>query len=193
MNRLLATAVAVVAIANIDLVVAPNEAKACAPLGMPEATVKMIDSRTATATVAEYDCQDMLAKTDCIVAFKLPRIDGRPEELVVSAMRFVDLSTGKSLEGFELQANETTTEAFGRVMDGDWFGFSAVFNAPTTGVRGGLGLEMTFTVPEGMSAEALGEMINRGHVAVAEGDTQGDISPDGHHLEIIEIRSVDTV
>ncbi len=168
-------------------------ANACAPLGIPQASVEMIGPTTAKAVVVEYDCQDMIAKTDCIVGFKVSSKFMRREDLKVTDMKFIELASGQPLGGFDLESNTVTTDAFNRVMDGQWFGYSAVFNANAAGARGGLGLEIVFEFKEGTSVETLVEAINHGHIGVAEGNETGDIANDGHHLEIIEIQGVSAV
>lgn len=163
-----------------------GSAEACIALGTPKITLKLEKDGTGKALISEYDCSGMIQKTNCIVGLRLSDSALSDAKIAVSQLRFVDLRDGSPVKGFVPTPNSKTTAAWGRVMDGTWYGFSAVFGAQTDR-KGGLAIEVSFSYNPSMTPQQIAQAFNFGHVGLAEGDTQGGIAR-GHMLEVTQIQ-----
>jgi hypothetical protein len=167
-------------------VVGGGEAQACTAIGQIKIALKLDDNGTGKALISEYDCAMMVPKTNCVVGVRLSDSalgDGR---IAIRSLRFVHLKDGTPVQGFSPTANQRTTAAWGRVMDGTWYGFSSVFRAVNEGR--GLAIEVSFTYDPSVGAQEVLAAFNRGHVGLAEGDSQGGIAR-GHMLEVVQIQA----
>ncbi|HXZ03031.1 MAG TPA: hypothetical protein VEI03_23795 [Stellaceae bacterium] len=161
-------------------------AHACAAMGQPKITIKLEKDGTGRALISEYNCAHMVRKTHCVVGVRLS--DNAPDNIAIGirSLRFVSLKDGSPLKGFAPLPNQRATAAWGRVMDGTWYGFTAVFGAQTEG-EGGLAIEATFSYDPNVRPEEIVRSFDYGHVGLAEGDSHGGIAH-GHMMEVVQIQ-----
>lgn len=166
-------------------------ANACMAMGQPKITIRLpkeIKEREVVgrALISEYDCAVMVRKTHCVVGVRLS--DNAPDNsgITIRSVRFVNLKDGTPLKGFAPTPNQRSTSAWGRVMDGTWYGFTAVYGAQTEG-HGGLAIEIEFTYDPSMPPEEIARSFDYGHVGLAEGDVHGGIAR-GHMMEVVQIQ-----
>jgi hypothetical protein len=161
-------------------------AQACEATGQPKITIKIEGNGAARALISEYSCAMMVRKTHCIVGVRLADAAPGDANIAIESLRFVRLVDRVPLSGFAPTPNRLTTTAWANVMDGTWYGFSAVFGAETKD-RGGLAIEIAFTYNSALNEQQLLKAFDRGHVGLAEGSAQGGIAH-GHMLEVMQIQ-----
>lgn len=161
-------------------------AHACQAMGQPKITIKLESDGTGKALISEYDCSAMIRKTNCIVGVRLSDNALADSRVTIKSLRFVNLKDGSAVKGFAPTPNQRSTAAWGRVMDGTWYGFSAIFGAQTEG-HGGLAIEVSFSYDPSTRPEEVTRAFDYGHVGLAEGDAQGGIAH-GHMMEVVQIR-----
>ncbi len=162
-------------------------AQACVGVGQIKIAVKLDGAGTGKAIVSEYDCTMMVPKTNCVVGLRLSDSALADNKINVRQLRFVNLKDGSAYQGFLPAANQRSTAAWGRIMDGNWYGFSAVYTGAGSGKQSGLAIELTFSYDPAVSSQQILQAFNMGHVGLAEGDTQGGIAR-GHMLEVLQIQ-----
>ncbi|HEY0527073.1 MAG TPA: hypothetical protein VGD08_27010 [Stellaceae bacterium] len=163
-----------------------KDAHACMAAGQPKVKITLEKNGTGKAVISEYDCTMMVRKTNCVVGLRLSDQAQSDTRIAIRSLRFVDLATGQPLQGFAPTANPKTTAAWNHVMDGTWYGFSAVYNANILN-KGGLGIEVTFSYDPEVSEQRIAQALDYGHVGLAEGDGEGRIAH-GHMLEVVQIQ-----
>jgi hypothetical protein len=164
-----------------------SAAQACVGVGQIKIAVKTDGAGTGKALVSEYDCTMMVAKTNCVLGVRLSDAALADSKVAIRQVRFVSLKDGSQYQGFLPAANQRTTAAWGRVMDGSWYGFSAVYTGAGPGKNAGLAIEITFSYDPAVGDQQILQAFNMGHVGLAEGDSQGGIAR-GHMLEVIQIQ-----
>lgn len=171
----------------LAVVFAAPAAQACVGVGQIKITVKLDGAGTGKALISEYDCTMMVPKTNCVVGLRLSDTALSESKIAVRQLRFVNLKDGTPYQGFLPAANQRTTSAWGRVMDGSWYGFSAVYTGAASGKQSGLAIELTFSYDPAVGNQQILAAFNMGHVGLAEGDPQGGIAR-GHMLEVLQIQ-----
>lgn len=161
-------------------------AEACQAMGQPKITIKLAGDGTGKALISEYDCSMMIPKTNCVVGVRLSDNALADSKIAIRALRFVNLRDGSAVQGFTPAPNQRSTAAWGRVMDGTWYGFSAIFGAHSDS-HGGLAIEVSFSYDPTTRPEEITRAFDYGHVGLAEGDPQGGIAH-GHMMEVVQIR-----
>ena len=167
-------------------VVGTGEVQACTAIGQVKIALKLQQDGTGKALITEYDCAMMVPKTNCVVGVRLSDAALANSRIAIRSLRFVHLKDGSPVQGFTPTPNQRTTAAWGRIMDGSWYGFSAVFGAVNEGR--GLAIEVDFTYDPAVGAQQVVQAFNYGHVGLAEGDAQGGIAR-GHMLEVVQIQT----
>jgi hypothetical protein len=165
------------------VVTSGGEAQACVARGSPKVALKLERNGVGKALIHEYSCRDMVRKTFCVMGIRLSDV-AADDKIVIRSVRVVHLKDGSAVEGFAPTPNPRTTAAWGRVMDGAWFGFAAVYRA---NADAGIGIEADFTYDPSMSPQDVLKAFERGHVGLAEGEPNGGIGR-GHMLEVVQIR-----
>lgn len=177
---LLALALPMFGVAGVE------QAQACTAIGQIKIALKLEQNGTGKALISEYDCAMMVPKTNCVVGVRLSDAALADNRIAIRSLRFVHLKDGSPVEGFSPTPNQRSTAAWGRIMDGTWYGFSSVFRAVNEGR--GLAIEVSFTYDPATGAQDVLAAFNRGHVGLAEGDSQGGIAR-GHMLEVVQIQA----
>ncbi len=163
-----------------------KDAQACMAMGQPKINISLQGNGTGKAIISQYDCTMMVSKTNCIVGVRLSDKALAEARIAIRTLRFIDLTTGQPIQGFAPTPNPKTTTAWHRVMDGTWYGFSAVYNANVQ-KKGGLGIEITFGYDQETPEQRIAQAFDYGHVGLAEGDGEGRIAA-GHMLEVVQIQ-----
>ncbi len=163
-----------------------GRAEACVAMGQPKIKLDLGANGTGRAIISEYDCRMMIRKTNCIVGLRLSDNALSEAGIRVRSLRFINLADGTPVEGFKPTPNQKTTADWSRVMDGTWFGFSAVFGVEQA-EKGGLAIEVSFSYDPSQAPQRIVQAFDRGHVGLAEGDAVGGIAR-GHMLEVVQIQ-----
>jgi hypothetical protein len=163
-----------------------DNANACIAVGQPKVALQLDGKGTGKATISEYDCMMMVQKTFCVAGLRLADKTVADAGIEVRSMRFIEIATGKELQGFQPTSNTNTTAGWSRVMDGTWFGFAAIFDADIK-AKGGLAIEVDFSYNPAVPAARVADAFDYGHVGLAEGDAAGRITR-GHMLEVVQIQ-----
>src|SRR3954451_15979151 len=122
----------------VAMLFAAPAAQACVGIGQIKIAVKLDGAGTGKALISEYDCTMMVPKTNCVVGVRLSDAALSDNKINVRQLRFVNLKDGSAYQGFLPAPNKRSTAAWGRVMDGDWYGFSAVYTGAASGKQSGL-------------------------------------------------------
>jgi len=163
-----------------------SDVNACVALGHPSVKIKLDGPSSGTAIIAEYDCQMMVQKTFCIAAIRLANVPVA-KNVKLAALRFINLDDYSTLQGFNTASNSVTSQAFAKMMGGNWYGYAGLYNA-TVNKHGGTAMEVKFTFTSGTDTKTLAAAFDHAHVGIGEGVPTGAIAPRGHHIEVIEIR-----
>jgi len=186
MNRLCSTLVGLL-LPIFGLAISVSSAHACAGVGEIKMTIKLEAAGTGKALLSRYDCSMMPPKSHCVLGVRLSDAALPETKIDIRQVRFVGLKDGTPFQGFTPMPNQRSTAAWGRVMDGSWYGFSAVFRGGDYGKQSDLAIELTFTYDPSVSGQQILQAFSKGHVGLAEGDTQGGIAR-GHMLEVLQIK-----
>jgi hypothetical protein len=162
-------------------------AQACVGIGQIKIAVKLDGAGTGKALISEYDCTMMVPKTNCVVGVRLSDTALADAKINIRQLRFVNLKDGTPYQGFLPAPNQRSTAAWGRVMDGSLYGFSAIYTGAGSGKQSGLAMELTFSYDLAIGSQQVLQAFNMGHVGLAEGDSQGGIAR-GHMLEVLQIQ-----
>jgi hypothetical protein len=167
-----------------------SAAEACAGVGHIKMTVMLDGNGNGKGLISEYDCGMMVPKTHCVLGIRLADAASPDIKIDVRQARFVELRDNSALyQGFSPEPNKESTKAWERVMDGTWYGFSAVFRGAGSGRDSNLAIELTFSYDPKAGEQQILRAFEKGHVGLAEGDLRGGIAH-GHMLEVLQIQKV---
>ena len=169
------------------LAISVSSAHACAAIGDLKIAIRLEAGGKARALISRYSCAMMPPKSHCVLGIRLSDAALPETKIEIRQVRFVTVKDGTAFQGFAPMPNRRSTAAWGRVMDGEWYGFTAVFKGGDYDKQADLAIEVTFTYDPAASGQQILQAFTKGHVGLAEGDTQGGIAR-GHMLEVIQIR-----
>src|SRR5262249_57714454 len=142
-----------------------GQGEGCGGMGERKVALKLERNGVGKALIHRYSCAEMPPKTFCVMGIRLS--DVAPEDkIVIKSVRIVHLKDGSPVQGFAPTPNRRTTAAWGRVMDGVWFGFGAQFRAVNE--SGDIGIEADFTYDPSMSPQDILKAFEHGHVRLAD-------------------------